>query len=200
MAKKPEWFVKQAINITLERYPESYVFRSVPYGYGPSTVDYIVCHYGVFIGIEAKAPGEKPTDRQRQILGQIERAGGAAFVIDSIEKSHKLRVYLEQVKQNATSTSQPQASNGGGTVFGEGPEPFPGSKEFVARWRATHITAASPDRNVFVEEAGVRRTKPNPDALRLVRGDAVQEPTGNVGDADAGTARIRSERDGDGQD
>ena len=54
----PEGRIKQAINKVLASYPESYWFMPVPYGYGVSTVDYLVCHYGVFIAIEAKAPGE----------------------------------------------------------------------------------------------------------------------------------------------
>jgi hypothetical protein len=200
MAKKPEWFIKQAVNITLASYPESYVFRSVPFGYGPSTVDYLVCHYGRFIGIETKAPGEKPTDRQRMILKQINDAGGDAFVIDSIDKAHTLRVYLEQVKRNATSPSQPQAPDGGGAVLGEGVEPFPNRKEYLARWWATRPAAASPDRDVFVKKTGVRRTKPDPDALRLVRGKPVRLTEIDGSDAVSGTKSIRAQRDGDGED
>jgi hypothetical protein len=165
MAKKPEWFIKQAVNLTLASYPESYVFRSVPYGYGPSTVDYLVCHYGEFIGIETKAPGEKPTDRQRFILKQIELAGGAALVIDSIDKCHKLRTYLEQVKQNAASTSKPKAPDGGRPVRGEYPKLVSGSEEHSAQRRAASVVAASPDRNLPAAEDGVRRPKPDPDAL-----------------------------------
>jgi len=196
----PEGKIKAAIGKVLASYPDSYVFMPVPYGYGASTVDYLICHYGMFIGIEAKAPGQKPTTRQRMILREIEDAGGAAFVIDSLEKTHILRIYLEQVKQNATSTSQPEAPDGGSAVRGEHPEPFPDSKKYLARWWAAHSASASPDRNVFVKKDGVRRTEPDIDALRLVRRDAVQEPEVNIGDADTGAKSVRPERDGDGKD
>ena len=104
--KTTEWAVKQAINKVLASYPESYWYMPVPYGYGASTIDYLGCHYETFIGIEAKAPGEKPTDRQEKILERIDAAGGEALVIDSVDKCHHLRAFLEQVKQNATSPSR----------------------------------------------------------------------------------------------
>lgn len=196
----PEGKIKAAINKVLASYPDSYSFMPVPYGYGTSTVDYLICHYGLFIGIEAKAPGQHPTARQRQIIYQIRTAGGEAFVIDSIDKCHHLRIFLEQVKQNATSLSQPQASDGGGTISREHPEYFPVREEHIAQRRAAPAAAAPPDRDLSPAEDGVRRTEPDPDALRLVRGDAVQESEVNVGNADAGAARIRPERDGDGKD
>jgi hypothetical protein len=196
----PEARVKNAINKVLASYPESYVFMPVPYGYGTSTVDYLVCHYGLFIGIEAKAPGGKPTTRQRMILGQIERAGGEAFIIDSVDKCHHLRVFLEQVKQNAASTSQPQASDGGGAPHGTDPKPFPNRKEYLARWWAAHSATASPDRDVFVEKDGVRRPEPDPDALHLDGSDPVRVTKSNVSYVNARTARVRPKRDGDGQD
>ncbi len=199
MAKKPEYFIKQAVNITLMSYPESYVFRSVPFGYGPSTVDYLICHYGLFIGIETKAPGEKPTDRQRLILRQINGAGGQAFVIDSLEKCHTLRVYLEQVKRNATSTSQPKAPDGGSPVRGEHLKLVSGSEEYLARWRAAFVTAASPDGNIPFKKDGLRRTKSNPDALHLAGSDPVPITKSNRSYANAPTARIRPKRDGDGE-
>jgi len=161
----PEGKVKAAINKVLACYPESYVFMSVPFGYGPSTLDYLVCHYGRFISIEAKAPGQSLTTRQGQIAGLIMHAGGTHVTIDSADKCHLLRVLLEQVKQHATSQSQPQAQDGGGAACGTDPKPFPNRDEYIARWWAAHSAAASPDRDVFVKKARVRRTKPDPDAL-----------------------------------
>ena len=161
----PEGKVKAAITKVLDSYPESYWFMPVPYGYGESTVDFLVCHYGLFIGIEAKAPGKHPTIRQHQILCQIRGAGGEALVIDSVDACHHLRVFLEQVKQNATSTSKPQAQDGGGAVsrfLGEFISPSEAHELFR---HASRPVAASSDGDVPPEKDGVRRAKPDSDAL-----------------------------------
>ena len=87
----PEGSVKAQINRVLKEYmtinaysmhPALYKFMPVPSGYGPSSLDYIVCYRGQFIAIEAKAPGKQPTPRQHAILHQIQAAGGHTFVID----------------------------------------------------------------------------------------------------------------------
>jgi hypothetical protein len=114
----PEGKIKAAVNAVLARYPESYVFMSVPYGYGPSTLDYLICHYGKFIAIETKAPGKRPTARQEFIIRQIEGAYGDAFIVDSVAMCHLLQVFMEQVKRDATSSSKSEASDGGGAVRG----------------------------------------------------------------------------------
>jgi hypothetical protein len=198
--KSTEWAVKQAVNKVLESYPESYWFMPVPYGYGKSTVDYLVCHYGLFIGIETKAPGETPTTRQLQILKEIKDAGGEAFVIDGVDKCHVLRVFLEQVKQNAASQSKPQAQDGGGAARGEGSQPVSSSEADRFRGSPAYPFATSPDRDLSVAEDGLRRPKPDPDALRLGRRHAVRQPEIDVGDAVAGAKGVRPERDGDGED
>lgn len=82
MAQTPEGKVKQKVSAILKATPGVYYFMPVPSGYGESTVDYIGCYLGRFFGIETKKPGAKPTDRQKQILAAIQRAGGATFVID----------------------------------------------------------------------------------------------------------------------
>ena len=82
MAQTPEGKVKRKVSALLSSTPGVYYFMPVPSGYGESTVDYIGCHLGRFFGIETKAPGKKPTDRQRQMLAAIERAGGKTFVVD----------------------------------------------------------------------------------------------------------------------
>jgi hypothetical protein len=103
LAKTPEGSVKDAVNKVLKKFPETYVFMSVPYGYGKSTLDYLLCHYGEFISIETKAPGKAPTPRQDDTITEIEIARGMNFVIDGVDKCGPLETYLEQVKSNATS-------------------------------------------------------------------------------------------------
>ncbi len=66
----------------LKATPGIYYHMPVPGGFGGTTLDYIGCHRGRFFAIETKKPGGKPTDRQKQIISQIEQAGGKTFVID----------------------------------------------------------------------------------------------------------------------
>ena len=160
----PEGSVKQIVNNVLACYPEIYVLRNVAYGYGNSTLDYLVCHYGKFIGIETKAPGKKPTDRQRFIIGQIERAGGEVFIIDGTAYA-PLQAYLEQVKQDATSTSQPQTPDGGSTVRRELSESFSGRPPYGDWERFAFPPAAPADRDLPVTKIRVRRAKLDPDSL-----------------------------------
>lgn len=52
-------------------------------GFGNSgTPDFLVCHQGKFLAIEAKANGNKPTALQMKYLNDVTRAGGVALVID----------------------------------------------------------------------------------------------------------------------
>jgi hypothetical protein len=161
----PEGKVKQVINSVLACYPESYVFMSVPFGYGPSTLDYLVCHYGRFVAIEAKKPGGIPTDRQDQILAQIQIAGGRTFVVDGPDKLAPLSLYLEQVKRYATSQGQPQAPASRGAAGGKYPKPI-SKREALDTWRrSAHSPAAPADGDLPAAADGVRRSESDPDAL-----------------------------------
>lgn len=82
MAQTPEGKVKAKVSGLLKATPGIYYHMPVPGGFGGTTLDYIGCHRGRFFAIEAKKPGGKPTDRQKQIISQIEQAGGKTFVID----------------------------------------------------------------------------------------------------------------------
>lgn len=82
MATTPEGKVKAKVSALLKATPGVYYYMPVPGGYGGSTLDYVACYNKLFFAIETKAPGKKPTDRQKQIIAQIKAAGGAVFVID----------------------------------------------------------------------------------------------------------------------
>ncbi len=82
MAQTPEGKVKAKVTALLKGLDAVYYHMPVPGGFGGTTLDYIGCYRGRFFGIETKKPGAKPTDRQKQIIASIERAGGVAFVID----------------------------------------------------------------------------------------------------------------------
>lgn len=82
MAQTPEGKVKKKVTDLLKSVSGLYYFMPVPSGYGESTLDYIGCYRGLLFAIETKAPGKQPTDRQKQIISAIKRAGGVVFVID----------------------------------------------------------------------------------------------------------------------
>jgi hypothetical protein len=48
--------------------------------------DLLVCFHGIFLGLEVKMPGEKPSPIQRQVLQSIEAAGGVARVVCSVDE------------------------------------------------------------------------------------------------------------------
>ena len=68
----------------------------VPGGFGASSPDYLLCINGRFLAIETKAPGKKPTDRQKKLIDEIRRAGGTALVIDVEPSLQELQSYLER--------------------------------------------------------------------------------------------------------
>ncbi|MCA1839733.1 MAG: VRR-NUC domain-containing protein [Actinobacteria bacterium] len=49
--------------------------------------DLIVCYKGRFLGLEVKMPGNKASAVQEYVQGKIRRAGGAAFVVYSVEEA-----------------------------------------------------------------------------------------------------------------
>lgn len=81
MAMTPEAKVKKAIRAVLDAHGAYYVMP-VTGGFGNSGApDFLVCHKGRFIGIEAKAGKGKPTALQQMNLDKINNSGGLAYVI-----------------------------------------------------------------------------------------------------------------------
>jgi len=82
----PEGKVKKRLRKKLKELPECYVFMPVQSGLGASTLDYLCCINGRFVGIETKKPnGELPpkmTPRQEVVAAEIEAAGGNVFLVD----------------------------------------------------------------------------------------------------------------------
>ncbi|WP_245471280.1 VRR-NUC domain-containing protein [Bradyrhizobium genosp. SA-3] len=160
----PEGRVKGAVNKVLARYPESYRYMPVPYGYGLSSLDFLICHYGQFIAIETKAPGEKPTARQEKIIAEIEHAGGRVFVIDGQPPQlAELEAFLEQVKN--ASSDQCETQDAGGARSGKPPKSFPRGKANSIRRSPAFTPAASADGDVPAAASGLRGTGTDPDAL-----------------------------------
>lgn len=107
MATTPEAKVKQAVKALLKRHG-AYVYMPVVMRFGAKTVDFLVCAYGQFVGIETKRGyGEEPTPLQAKTLCDIAEAGGKTFVIHGTDDLGELASFLEYCKKLytlATST------------------------------------------------------------------------------------------------
>lgn len=96
----PEGKVKAKVNALLKLYGnELYKFMPVPGGFGPSSLDYILCARGVFVAIETKKPGGKLTARQEFIASQIRAASGKVFIVDNDLSLAVLRDFLDRTMQ-----------------------------------------------------------------------------------------------------
>lgn len=81
MADTPEVRVKRAIKKILTD-SKAYFAMPIGSGYGNAGVpDFLVCHKGQFIGIEAKAGKGTTTALQEKHLADIRNAGGTAIVV-----------------------------------------------------------------------------------------------------------------------
>jgi len=120
----PEGKVKAKVKRLLDKYKARYEFWPVPYGYGASTLDCLICFCGRFIAIETKAPGKKPTDRQKMIIEKIRHAGGVAIVIDGDEGLTQLEDHLESIK-HATHPPSSQTQDDRGADHHPDQKPVP---------------------------------------------------------------------------
>ena len=72
--------------------------------YGTNGVPDIVCCYkGRFLGLECKRPGGRLTELQKRAIEKINRAGGVACRVESVEDAKRVieRVDLERSDTNA---------------------------------------------------------------------------------------------------
>lgn len=78
----PEGKVKAKVKKTLADMG-AYYAMPMGTGYGHSGVaDFLVCYKGMFVAIECKANGGKPTALQLKSLADVESAGGRSLIID----------------------------------------------------------------------------------------------------------------------
>jgi hypothetical protein len=82
MARTPEAAVKAKIHAALKAQGAYAVNYIGGLHANNGTPDILACLGGRFIGIEAKAGSNKPTDLQLQNLRRIDEAGGVALVIN----------------------------------------------------------------------------------------------------------------------
>jgi len=96
----PEGRVKAKINHILNKH-KVWSFMPVPTGFQSKTIDYLCCHKGWFIGIEAKAPGKEPTRLQNFTMRLIREAGGLTFVVSTDADIDMLDAVLGETNERA---------------------------------------------------------------------------------------------------
>jgi len=80
----PEGKVKANIKKILKAH-DAYYSMPIGTGFGAMGVpDFLVCHKGRFIGIEAKTVGNKPTRLQESNMEHIRSCGGIALVVNEL--------------------------------------------------------------------------------------------------------------------
>lgn len=78
----PEGKVKEAIKKILKAH-DVYFTMPIGTGFGSAGVpDFVICHKGVFIGVEAKSGTNKPTALQTEHIDRIRKRGGHALVVN----------------------------------------------------------------------------------------------------------------------
>lgn len=108
----PEGIVKDAVKAVLDRYSGIYPFMPVPYGFGESSLDFIVCFRGVFIAIETKVVGKHMTDRQILTANRIAAAGGAVFEIASQSDVDRFAEWMDILAQSPEEPNVVSRSDG----------------------------------------------------------------------------------------
>lgn len=114
MATTPEGKVKESVKRVL-RILQAYWHMPVQNGMGSPSLDFHVCvpvtvtpamvgkTIGLYVAIETKAPGKKPTPRQQLTIGEVEAAHGKVFVTDT-DVSGEMTQWLVDLTASPTST------------------------------------------------------------------------------------------------
>lgn len=99
MSRGPEALVKDKVK-ALCKNMGVYYHMPVQAGMGKPTLDFIICAYGFFIGVETKALGKKATRRQEITMAEMQAANGYTLVVDGDETLNKLRDLVIICKAN----------------------------------------------------------------------------------------------------
>jgi hypothetical protein len=96
----PESYVKKKVSALLKAVSKLWYTMPVPSGFGQPNLDYNAvapckdCGRGLFIAVETKRPGAKPTAQQEATIARLRAAGAAVFVIDG--DTQELEIWLLQ--------------------------------------------------------------------------------------------------------
>ena len=81
----PEGKVKALVKQRMaDDFPSAYRFAPVLNGMGSPGLDVYYCVDSLFVAVETKAPGKKPTARQEITMTAIRAAGGLVYVVDGV--------------------------------------------------------------------------------------------------------------------
>jgi len=92
----PEGRIKAKVKELLRAYGV-YWHCPVQNGMGAPSLDFICCANGLYLGIETKAPGKKPTARQENTMAAIEAANGVTIVVDGPESLERLEFIVKKM-------------------------------------------------------------------------------------------------------
>lgn len=105
MAKTPEKVVKDKV-VSVLKSEDVYYFFPATHGYGRSGVpDIIACVNGLFLAIECKAGGNKPTALQIREIESIRRNDGVAVIVDETNWD-MLRELIRKIKSGTVTPSE----------------------------------------------------------------------------------------------
>lgn len=89
----PEGKVKAVVSKVLKALAKCWYVMPVPNGMGQPNLDYNACipcqrcEKGLFVAIETKRPGGKPTAQQEATIARLRNAGALVLVIDDDGKT-----------------------------------------------------------------------------------------------------------------
>lgn len=84
-----------------EAFPDSYRFCPVQNGMGAPALDFLYCvPWGIWVAIEAKAPGKEPTARQELTIEEMRKAGGLVYVVDGVATLEEAITDLLEIQQH----------------------------------------------------------------------------------------------------
>ena len=76
--------------------PDCFFWKEHGGQYGTAGIpDLIVCYKGRFLGLEAKVGSNRPTKLQEHTIKQIQKAGGTAVVVRSVDDVKRVIAELE---------------------------------------------------------------------------------------------------------
>lgn len=106
----PEGKVKKKLRTYLDSLkPDVWYSMPVPSGFSDKgTPDFLINFYGLFLAVETKANGKKPTPLQARALGLIQAAHGISMVID--DKNIEDSIQCLQLLANKLKTTERSAS------------------------------------------------------------------------------------------
>lgn len=118
MATTPENKVKAVIRGWLAKFGDAVKYITPvpgPFGATKADPDFVISFCGIFVAIEAKAPGKKPTKLQLLRHNELRRSGAIVYVVDNpreqlpaIEQAliHRARLYARAVQEFSNATQR----------------------------------------------------------------------------------------------